>query len=341
MDSAVGRVFALGNVGNTLVTDDYNTYFSRDAGRTWKRVAQGSYIYEFGDHGAVLLIGKNKVPTSEIMFSWNEGFTWETCKVFENDLQLVNIMSGSGPAYGTTLQFIAYGNLPTGQTVLVQLDFSELHDRMCQGYFIPGTPSSDYEVWNVHPSVGACVLGKTTSYIRRKQLVQCYNGATFETPTLVERCNCAREDYVCDYCFEPMDNKSCIISKKCKDRGYDPVRNTAPIPCNGTFNLTRGYRLVIGDQCIIETGLNLLPKPAPCPPLVMDEFDLINTYDEPPEKMQPWVIVLIVLLVFGTFIVFLVVAVLWYRHLERKRIQKVIDEALSVPDRDEDEDENL
>ena len=36
-----------------------NTYFSRDAGRTWEEIRKGSYIYEFGDHGALMILADN------------------------------------------------------------------------------------------------------------------------------------------------------------------------------------------------------------------------------------------------------------------------------------------
>ena len=40
----------------TYVCAQVNTYFSRDAGLTWFEIAKGSHIYEFGDHGALIVM---------------------------------------------------------------------------------------------------------------------------------------------------------------------------------------------------------------------------------------------------------------------------------------------
>jgi hypothetical protein len=54
----IGLIMATGNVGHHLHSrqDEVNTYFSRDAGRSWEQIAEGSYIYEFGDHGALMIV---------------------------------------------------------------------------------------------------------------------------------------------------------------------------------------------------------------------------------------------------------------------------------------------
>ena len=36
--------------------DEVHTFFSRDAGLTWSMARAGSHIYEYGDHGAIILI---------------------------------------------------------------------------------------------------------------------------------------------------------------------------------------------------------------------------------------------------------------------------------------------
>ena len=36
-----------------------STYFSRDAGLSWDEVAKGSHIYEFGDHGALIVMAND------------------------------------------------------------------------------------------------------------------------------------------------------------------------------------------------------------------------------------------------------------------------------------------
>jgi len=52
---------ATGNVGDFLSfrADEVNTYLSRDAGLSWFEVKKGSYIYELGDHGGLIIMADN------------------------------------------------------------------------------------------------------------------------------------------------------------------------------------------------------------------------------------------------------------------------------------------
>ena len=69
---------ATGNVGRKLSNfgDEINTYFSRDAGLVWYEVAKGSHIYEFGDHGALVVMADDQQATTKLLYSWNEGISW-------------------------------------------------------------------------------------------------------------------------------------------------------------------------------------------------------------------------------------------------------------------------
>lgn len=57
-DNSIGLVMGTGNVGKYLSNrpDQVNTYLSRDAGLSWYEVKKGSHIYEFGDHGGLVLM---------------------------------------------------------------------------------------------------------------------------------------------------------------------------------------------------------------------------------------------------------------------------------------------
>ena len=87
-------MLATGNLGKRLTSNDSpkNLYISRDGGLTWKSTKPGSYIYEIGDHGAIIVIAKKGQPTTEIEFSWDEGLTWETLKISEKSLYIENII---------------------------------------------------------------------------------------------------------------------------------------------------------------------------------------------------------------------------------------------------------
>ena len=60
-----------GSVGSHLQEsfDAVNTYFSRDAGVTWEEVAKGSHIYEFGDHGSLIVMAPDTTQTDKVMYA--------------------------------------------------------------------------------------------------------------------------------------------------------------------------------------------------------------------------------------------------------------------------------
>jgi len=67
-ENSIGIIIGTGNVGSYLAyhPDEVNTYLSRDAGLTWAEVLKGSYIYEIGDHGAIIVFANNMKATNEI-----------------------------------------------------------------------------------------------------------------------------------------------------------------------------------------------------------------------------------------------------------------------------------
>ena len=63
-------------------------------------------------------------------------------------------------------KFIAYGERMakngTSQGVVVAIDFSSLHQRVCQGAWDPRDPNSDYEFWTPKNFQGdSCRFGKS------------------------------------------------------------------------------------------------------------------------------------------------------------------------------------
>ena len=89
-ESAVGIVVATGNLGKRLTPNDQakNLYISRDGGLNWKSVRPGSYIYEIGDHGAIIVIAKKNEPIDSIEFTLDEGLTWETLKITDKKIRV-------------------------------------------------------------------------------------------------------------------------------------------------------------------------------------------------------------------------------------------------------------
>jgi len=66
-ESAIGVVMAIGNIGERLEFGrgkPKGTYLSRDGGLTWSEIAKIPLIYEFGDHGGLLVAAPNIQSTT-------------------------------------------------------------------------------------------------------------------------------------------------------------------------------------------------------------------------------------------------------------------------------------
>jgi hypothetical protein len=92
--NSVGLLIGTGNLGQRLTDTDEpkNLYISRDGGRRWQSSKPGSYIYEVGDHGAIIVLAKNNEPTDEILFSLDEGASWHTRKFTSSPIIVQDIL---------------------------------------------------------------------------------------------------------------------------------------------------------------------------------------------------------------------------------------------------------
>jgi len=251
--SAVGMIVATGNTGDLLDDDALNTYISHDAGLTWKKIAQGTKIYQFSDHGGLLLLAEDEWATKSVLYSWDKGSTFTNCTFGDKDHLITWI--GTAPS-GTSQNYLVVQSDTDSSgkplSIITHLDFSSLHKSQCV--------EADYEWWR--PSDGSsdfCLLGREIQFKRRKADAQCFNPDNFETKKITTPCPCTREDYGCDFCYEEenlaQSDGTCV--RTCD---YDPA--LPPADCNGHYQKTQGYRLVAGDQC--QGGLNLNPQICDC-----------------------------------------------------------------------------
>ena len=108
--NAIGIVLANGNVGPSLLhnKESVNTYISRDAGFSWKEVKKGAYVFEIGDHGSIIVIGKDRdyEKTKEIEYSLDEGQVWHKLEVSSESFYIENIITEPN---NTSTTFIVIG----------------------------------------------------------------------------------------------------------------------------------------------------------------------------------------------------------------------------------------
>ena len=275
VDSAAGIIIANGNVGKYLTEseEEVNTFISRDGGFNWFEVRKGSHIYEIGNHGALILLAENQRATKEILYSWDEGLTWNELNISREPMIVRNIII---ELTSTSQRFVIYGHTQNKkgvkQGVVIGIDFSSLHEPMCRSPTEPNTQYSDYETWT--PNDGRlghnCLLGKKTILIRRKREVACFNPQVIESKSNIEFCECTEDDYECDFGFsreKPEDPCTSIEKKKHPAISTQAVQApeilAAPENCQGYYTLSKGYRKIPGDVCV--NGVKFDPILIPCP----------------------------------------------------------------------------
>ena len=225
---------------------------------------RGSHIYEIGDHGAILVAAPDQEATEFIWYSWNEGLTWEKLRISNSPIQISNIIIEPS---NTGEHFVIYGRTTSGakesvkepKGAVITLDFTTLHERECQLPYKPNTEESDYETYTPNGHISAsCLMGHSTTYVRRKREAQCYNKEEFDAWTSSKNCVCTEEDWECDVGFERSKEGPC------KNMMDEPVTFDPPEDCDGDYYyVTQGYRKVAGNTC--EGGVSHAATRLPCP----------------------------------------------------------------------------
>ncbi len=107
---------------------------------TWAEVRKGSHIYEFGDHGGLLVMADDTTLSHSVWYSWDSGHSWTELIISDFAFQIENIII---EPTATSQVFIVYG-WHENSGVLVYLNFGELHLRECVGRDRPNMEDSDY-----------------------------------------------------------------------------------------------------------------------------------------------------------------------------------------------------
>jgi hypothetical protein len=244
--NSIGLMVAVGNLGLLLTSDtsSLKTYFSRDAGITWSELFPQPTIYEFGDHGGILVYAVITTPTTSVYYSLNEGLTSQSYTFTTTAIYVDNIII---EPQGTGMKFVLLGHSGSGPTIkyyIYGLDFTGLN--------LPQCTDSDYENWspsNDDKVNSNCFMGSVTVYKRRKQTSQCYTPPGTDHIISSTPCPCAWEDYECDVGFSPSARNA---------TDYFSCTPTLSVPYCAT-----GYRLIPDTSCEIVSGIDLQSKNCP------------------------------------------------------------------------------
>jgi Sortilin, neurotensin receptor 3,/Sortilin, neurotensin receptor 3, C-terminal len=198
--SAVGLMVGVGNVGESLGPyNEGDTFLTDDGGITWRHIQKGPYMWEYGDQGSIiLLVRERETPTDRVLYSRNEGKTWEPY-VFTDDGPMSVERITTVPS-DNSRKFLLWGR-KDGKLTTVSLDFTGLSDKQCvldkENIHQSG---GDYDLWSPsHPGKldqPDCLFGHKARYYRKKPDADCYNGPLIERLHDIEKnCSCTRQDF--------------------------------------------------------------------------------------------------------------------------------------------------
>ena len=174
-------------------------------------------------------MGNDRAKTQSVIYSWDEGKTWQDQRFSEEEVYLKNIIIDP---QGSSQHFLIYGLTQNKNGVkkgfLASVDFNKLHEPKCRQPTLPNTVNSDYESWT--PNDGRftkeCLMGQKVIYIRRKRDSECFNGLTFERKIVIEQCHCTEDDYECDFGFNRVNpHDACTSIDETDEKSIGLPRN--------------------------------------------------------------------------------------------------------------------
>jgi hypothetical protein len=265
--SAVGLMMAVGNVGPNLGSyKEGNTFITRDGGVEWLEVFKGTFMWEYGDQGSIIVIVQEGVPVDTVFYTTNEGEKWNAYQ-FSDTKVLVDDIS-TVPS-DTSRNFILWGKdgSSSGGLVTVNLDFTGLTDKQCKlDEDTPDASDSDYYLWEPkHPfSDTNCLFGHISQYHRKKAESECYNGPAIKRlHAIPQNCTCTRQDFECDYNYERQIDGSCALVPGLEP--INPLEYCAANPDLDEYWAITGYRRIPLTTCEGGKEFDKTSESYPCP----------------------------------------------------------------------------
>ncbi|KAF2467591.1 vacuolar protein sorting/targeting protein 10 [Lindgomyces ingoldianus] len=262
--TAVGIMMGVGNVGEHLDTiGEASTFITTDAGITWKEAKKGTYVWEFGDQGSVIVLVRRGEDTNHLFYSVDLG-EW---KRFDFADRRIRVDAITTVPSDTSLNFLIWGK-DGKELVTINVDFSDLKEFKEQCKLDEENPTAgDYELWTPqHPILDdqqQCLFGHVAEYHRKKRDSKCFNGMKIDhLHEIKENCSCTRRDFECDFNFERLPGGECKrieglelpdAQAVCKNKGVKEY-----------WEIT-GYRKIPISTCVGGKEMEHTSRNHPCP----------------------------------------------------------------------------
>lgn len=276
--SAVGLMLGTGNVGQYLTSmKEASTFMTADGGVTWMEVMKGTYMWEFGDQGAIVVIVKEGGSTNLVHYSLDEGKTWAEYQFAEKEIEIRDLTTMPSD---NSRNFLLWG-VDDNDLVTINLDFSGLTDVQCK-LNEDDVEADDYYLWTPkHPLQNDdCLFGHVSSYHRKRTDKNCYNGKMVpHLHNIGKNCTCSRRDFewyvscqsrpqppanilASDYNYQRQSDGSCALVE-----GFTPYDHSLYCKEDETrieYDEPTGYRRIPLSTC--QGGKEMDKSiPHPCP----------------------------------------------------------------------------
>lgn len=244
---APGIIAGIGNAG--LALSDYSEgmlHISRDSGLNWHQAGPDSGLYEFGDHGNVIVASKYE-ETDRVSYSL-DGETWPYLDLKQHLRPKFLFTTPDS----TSLKFVLVGQSTEDQRkfVSIAIDLTGVYDKKCD---FKSDGSGDFEKWYArYNSKGEpnCLMGHKQYFFRKKANSECYVGDLYhEQHASQENCKCEAYDYECDERFM-RQNDACIPTPEYAKELSNCKEGTK-------YKRPSGYRLIPGNTCDKKDGVVL------------------------------------------------------------------------------------
>lgn len=262
--SAVGMMFAIGNVGEYLLPKDQcSIFFTKDGGITWKEVKKGVHHWEFGDHGSILVIVSTDKATNYITYSLDAGVTWKDYVFTQDNILISDIVTVPHDSALRFLLITETSDVNGPYTKTFTIDFYNSFKRQCI-FDLTNPDNDDFEYSRIVKSKDECLFGHKTEYLKKIH-DDCFIGniPMSDFFRVTEICKCTRKDFECDYNYYKANDGTCKLVEGLSPQAPENI-------CKLDHNLIEyseptGYRKIPLSTCQGGLTLDVTMDRYPCP----------------------------------------------------------------------------